>query len=159
MLKIHSFMYACIWARGAASGKEALRGPERAQSVDKVRSLMLPMPLEHAQHLQPLGPHSLFLSAQRTMGCMPLTKPLTQYSPGEAGSPWLGQACSLLARELAWVLGPESGGEWSWIRLVTSHEWCSPRGWYWDLSCSVSLFITWTRGLSKPSVSLQITSS
>lgn len=61
---------------------------------------MLPMPLERAQHLQPLDLHSLFLSAQRTRGCMPLTKPLTQYSPGEVGNLWLKQVCSLLAREL-----------------------------------------------------------
>ena len=30
----------------------------------------------------------------------------------EAGSPWLGQVHSLLAKELAGGPGPESGGEW-----------------------------------------------
>jgi len=38
---------------------------------------------------------------------------LPQYSPGEAGSPWLGQVHSLLGNELAGGLGPESGGEWN----------------------------------------------
>ena len=38
---------------------------------------------------------------------------LPQYSPGEAGSPWLGQVHSLLGKELAGGMGPESGGEWN----------------------------------------------
>ena len=38
---------------------------------------------------------------------------LPQYSPAEAGSPWLGQIHSWLGKELAGGLGPESGGEWS----------------------------------------------
>jgi len=49
-----------------------------------------------------------------------------QSSPGEAGSPWLGQVHSLLGKELAGRLGPESGGEWSKIQLATGHEWHSP---------------------------------
>ena len=48
------------------------------------------------------------------------------YSPAEAGSPWLGQIHSWLGKELAGGPGPESGGEWSKIQLVTGHEWCSP---------------------------------
>ena len=43
-----------------------------------------------------------------------------QSSPGEAGSPWLGQVHSLLGKELAGRLGPESGGSESSWQPVTS---------------------------------------
>lgn len=33
------------------------------------------------------------------------------------------------------------------------------RGWYWDWPCLVSLLTIWTRGLSAPSVSMQMASS
>ena len=46
---------------------------------------------------------------------------LPQYSPGEAGSLWLGQVHSLLGKEPARGLSPESRGEWSYIELATSH--------------------------------------
>ena len=39
---------------------------------------------------------------------------------------WLGQVHSLLGKELTGWMGPESGGEWSYIQLATSCEWCSP---------------------------------
>jgi len=35
---------------------------------------------------------------------------------------WLGQVHSLLGKELAGGPGPESGGEWSCIQLVTGHS-------------------------------------
>ena len=38
---------------------------------------------------------------------------LPQYSPAEAGSPWLGQIHSWLGKELAGGPGLDSGGEWS----------------------------------------------
>jgi len=41
------------------------------------------------------------------------------------GSPWLGQLYSSLGKKLAGGPGSESGGEWSQIQMVTSHEWCS----------------------------------
>jgi len=40
-----------------------------------------------------------------------LLSAIYQCSPEEAGSPWLGQVCTLLGKELAGWPGPESGGE------------------------------------------------
>ena len=48
-----------------------------------------------------------------------------QYSPGEAGSSWLGQVHSLKGKGLSGGLGPESGGKWNHIQLAIGHEWCS----------------------------------
>ncbi|KAJ7405465.1 rna-directed dna polymerase from mobile element jockey-like [Pitangus sulphuratus] len=38
--------------------------------------------------------------------------------------PWLGCMYSRLGKNLAKWLGPESGGEWSFIQLVAGHKWC-----------------------------------
>lgn len=40
--------------------------------------------------------------------------------------PWPEQIHSLLGKELAGCLGPESRGEWNHIQLVADHNWCSP---------------------------------
>jgi len=50
---------------------------------------------------------------------------LPKHSPREAASPWLGQVHSWLGKELAGGLGPEGGGEWSYIQLVNDQDWCS----------------------------------
>lgn len=45
---------------------------------------------------------------------------LPYYSPGEAGSSWLGQLYSYLGRKLAGGLGPESVDEWLLRKVVKS---------------------------------------
>ena len=51
--------------------------------------------------------YSLPSAQQSLQYCLP------QYSPGEAGSLWLGQVHSLLSEELDGWPGAEGGGEWS----------------------------------------------
>lgn len=58
-----------------------------------------------------------------------LVKPLTSFPRAFSWRSWLLMVWTgtlLLGQKLPGWPGPEGGGEWCYIQLVASHQWCSP---------------------------------